>query len=99
VHRPLGEQRQNGGADISAPTAATAAAAATWAASASTEAGAAEAGAESGAAEATAEAGSETAAKTAVERTVAARGVLVDGVAEFASGGTPLFVDGATVDG
>jgi hypothetical protein len=98
VHRPLGEQRQNGGADISAPTAATAAPAATWAAAASTETWATEAGAESWATEATAEAGSET-AEAAVERTVGARGVLVEGVAEFAPGRAPLFVDGAAVDG
>jgi hypothetical protein len=99
VHRSFDEQRQNGGADVTAPAAATAATAATWAAAATpAEAGASEAWPETGTSETTAEAGSE-AAEAAVERAFGARVVFVDGVTEAMSRGTPLFVDGAAVDG
>ena len=54
VHRPLGEQREQGGTDVGAPTAATTATAATLAGAAEAEATTAEAGTEAraGAAEA-----------------------------------------------
>src|SRR3978361_1047106 len=104
VHRPLGEQRQDGGADVAAPAATTAATPATWAAapSATAEAGtAAEAGStEAGTAEATAEAGAK-AGSEATERAVMAAVVVSDRLAEFVAKGTssiaPLLVDGPSV--
>ncbi len=96
VHRPLGEQRQDGCADVATLAAAPSAAAATWAAATATETRS-----ESGAAESTTEAGTAEAwSETGTERAVmAAAVVLADRFAEPAACGAAMFVDGATVDG
>jgi hypothetical protein len=95
VHRPLREQRQDGGADVATPAAASTATAA-WAASTTAEARSA---AEAGAAESAAEAGTETAAEPWVERAVSACVLIADRFTEAAARSASLFVDGATVDG
>jgi len=91
VHRALGEQRQDCGANVAAPAAATPATAAAWA---TAKAGTPEPGAAEPAAEARSEA-----AEAWVERAVVAAVVLADGVAETASGRPPLFMDDTSVHG
>jgi hypothetical protein len=95
VHRPLREQRQDGGADVATPAAASTATAAAWAASTTAEARSAEARA----AESAAEAGTEIAAEPWVERAFSAGVLIADRFTEAAARSASLFVDGATVDG
>jgi hypothetical protein len=91
VHRSLGEQDQDGGADITsttAPAVATAASAARAGAEARTESGA----------EATrAEPAAEAPTETGSERTVMPAAVRPHRVAKFAAGLPALFVNGAPI--
>jgi hypothetical protein len=84
VHRPLGQQHQNGGADV-----ATAAARTVSAAPPTALAGAE---AESAGSETPTEAGSETRTETRAERPVVAGIVTADKVAELATGLPALLV-------
>jgi hypothetical protein len=88
VHRSLGQQRQDGGANVAtsaAPTvSATSSSPTAWAR--------AEAEAESAGTETAAEAGSETRAETRAERPVVAGIVTADRVAELATGLPALLV-------
>jgi hypothetical protein len=95
VHRPLGEQRQDGGANITSTAASAATAAASTARTrpcARTEPGAEAAGTES-ASESSAETGSET----RPEGTVVTCVLAPDVVAELTAGLFALFVQGAAV--
>jgi hypothetical protein len=89
VHRPLGQQYQDRGADIATATTSTGATAA------STTRARAEAEAEWAGAETTAEARTETGTKTRAERPVVAGVVAADKVAEFAPGLPALLVQRA----
>jgi hypothetical protein len=85
VHRPLGQQHQNGGADV-----ATAAARTVSAAPPTALAGAE---AESAGSETPTEAGSETRTETRAERPIVAGIVTADKVAELATGLPALLVE------
>jgi hypothetical protein len=86
VHRPLGQQHQDGGADVAT------AAAVTRSATAPTARAGAEA--ESAGTETPAETGPEAGPEARAERPVVAGGVTADGVAELATGLPTLFVQG-----
>jgi hypothetical protein len=94
VHRSLGEQHQDGGANVTTATAPAGAAAS------STASARAEAGTEAARAEATGtEAATEPSAETGPKRPVATGVVTADIVAEFATGLLALFVQCAAVLG
>ena len=90
MHRTVGQQNQDGGADVAALASSAAAPAARTAceaeAPAGVEAEAAPAGAES-----------EAGLKSGTERAVLAGAVLTEVFAEFATGLPPLFVKGAAL--
>jgi hypothetical protein len=91
VHRTIGEQNQDGGADVAALTAPASAAATARAteaeAGARVEAEAAPTWAES----------AEPGLEAGTERAVPVRAVLTQVLAEIAAGGPPVFVEGATL--
>jgi hypothetical protein len=94
VHRSLGEQHQDGGANV------TTAAAPAGAAASSTASAGAEAGTEAAGAEATGtEAASEPSAEAGPERPVMTSVVVADQAAELATGLLALFVQCAAVLG